>query len=359
MSTVLWLNAADDTDSPGDTPAETGEPVYDAEDLRRASTAWWWPSDGGPPMSARGGVRPDHAGCVTLSGGRAEVAEFTAVVWTAAAATDGPYVVAMDAHAHALPAPADLPRRDILVLRILDDDVDGGRKREPVTEYITGEAAAEPKPPAVPEGTVRIASIDVPTDGAASVSLPASVTVTAGGILPVTSAGGLPSKAPYPGAAAWARNPGTLYIGDEDLTWVPVVHADPVASHYVPELVVAAADEFTALAGGPKVTVTIGPSGKARVDWGARIGILSDADTRSAKVRVVMSGANTGVVGSNYKLESRNAPPRSKSESWPQTRSAFHILTGLKQGKTTFTVEYTISTDKCEFTERELAVTLL
>lgn len=362
MSVVLWLNAAGDDDS--DSP---GQPRYGAQDLRQPMAMWLWPGVD-ELLGARSGVRPDAINAVTLSGGRAEVAEFTAVVNTRSSLVVGPYVVAIQAHAHLIPAVDDLPRRDLIVLRVLDDDEDGSAERTAVTEYITGEPAAEPQSPTVPAGTLRLVTLQTEPGEGTRVLRGATPTVASGGVLPVLQAADLPKVGIYPGATGWVQQADTLMAVTADRAWEaiasPAAHAAAaglagMVDDYVDDPVIASSSEFAALDGGPRVSVEIGAGGRARVDWAARYEFLSAADTRLARMRIRMSGVNTGTVGSNNAWSARNAPPRSTSEGWTQSKTAWRIISGLKPGRTTFTAEYAASTDRCRFDERALAVTPL
>ncbi|MGH8878920.1 MAG: hypothetical protein ACRD0P_16540, partial [Stackebrandtia sp.] len=323
MSVVLWLNATESEDSPGDSPgdipAPSGEPRYDARALRQGFAAFLWPGVA-EPLGARAGVRPDSAHCVTITAGRAEVAELCGVVNTGASAITGPYVVAVEARAHPIPPPDDQPRQDAIVLRVADDDEDGTGKRDGSTEYLTGQPSADPKPPDMPRGDVLLAVIDIPADGAATIAESAASTVASGGVLPVVAKKALPRAGIYPGAVAWLTDTDTLVAVDATGAWQPIAspnaHAAAIgvsgtASNFADDPVTASGSEFVALDGGPAVTVDIGPSGRALVLWGMRYAIASEESSRLAQMRIRATGANEKTFGSNQ-CEGRNSPKRSK-----------------------------------------------
>ena len=113
----------------------------------------------------------------------------------------------------------------------------------------------------------------------------------------------------------------------------------------------ASSSTLTAKTGGPAVTVTIGASGEAMVNWGARIVINSATTTRLATMSIDMSGANTGnIPGPTVNL--RNSP----ATSFQDKHATAHV-TGLTPGSTTFTALYACTTDNADFSERVLIVT--
>lgn len=176
MSTPLWLNA------------DAGAPAYDAQTLRRLFSMFIAQLGTGARFGARQGVHPADQDAVSLLGTTITVLDTKAVLYPGITASSGPYVCAIPSTSFSL-APADPtnPRKDIVILRVYDDDEDSSGLREAVAEYIVGTPAAAPVEPTVPTGGMRVATIDVPQSGTGSASLTynAPYTVATGGVLPI------------------------------------------------------------------------------------------------------------------------------------------------------------------------------
>lgn len=118
---------------------------------------------------------------------------------------------------------------------------------------------------------------------------------------------------------------------------------------YVATLETTASSSYGDLAtSGPSVTVTIGPSGKALLIFGAEMSNSIIADY--ADMSVVVSGANTISVGTEpYRLFSMGALDDKSIYST--------LLTGLTAGSTTFKCQYrVISGGTASFQKREISV---
>lgn len=213
MSDPLWINAVE------------GAPEYYARELRRAHAALLYPANevgGDGRFGARPGVHPSGIDAVELSGSTIQVLDLKAVMDPAISNGQGPYLVQIPAHSHTLdPADASNPRRDVVVLRVYDDDEDASGRREAMTAYLPGSAASSPAEPAVPLGAIRLASIEVPASGTGSPSLTynAPLTVANGGILPVRDADEIPSGGRYDGMAVWRQDARQLQVRDGGFWW--------------------------------------------------------------------------------------------------------------------------------------------
>ena len=171
--------------------ASAGSPDYDAREFRAAMAGMkGW--DGGP-VAGRQGIRPmggASANIVTLSGSTITVGLHAGEITPGWASTTGTYDVALTvAETHAFtPADATNARKDIVIGRVYDhDEAASGGLREYRSEYIAGNAGPSPSEPAVPQGAIRLATIDVPFNGNGSpvVTNNYQFTAAAGGILPV------------------------------------------------------------------------------------------------------------------------------------------------------------------------------
>lgn len=171
--------------------ASSGSPDYDAREFRAAMAGMkGW--DGGP-IAGRQGIRPmggSAANVVTLSGSTITVGLHAGEITPGWATTTGTYSVALTvAENHSLtPADATNPRKDIVVGRVYDhDESPNGGLRQYITEYIDGTPGPTPAEDPVPQGAVKLATIDVPFSGNGSpvVTNNYAMTAAAGGIVPV------------------------------------------------------------------------------------------------------------------------------------------------------------------------------
>jgi hypothetical protein len=174
---------------PGFINASAGVPAYSAAEMRRLlalATAYNGRNLGGKP-----GVRPGGNQLnVTLAGSTLTVATGLALVEDSGfTTTRGPYWVAVDTAATLTltAANATNPRKDIVYLRVYDTDEDSSGLRQAIPEYLAGTAAPSPAEPALPAGSIKLATIDVPQSGGGSavVTMNFAYTVANGGILPV------------------------------------------------------------------------------------------------------------------------------------------------------------------------------
>ena len=297
---------------------------------------------------------------MTLSGNQVTVQDLNAVVNPDAGGTQGgPYVIALDTHTHTLAAPDSLPRADILILEVLDDTEDGLDAWECRTRLVLGIPAATPSPPEPPPGTLQLAVITVPVSEAPSLDYAPDFAVSMGGILPVAENARRPAvvrrEGDYVDVATLdqlQRWSGTAY----EAVASPIAHALASAmaglqSGYQPNTVTHNSDTFTALAGGPVVTAMIGPSGRALAMWGCRYLFPDAVNGRLVRMRLQMSGVNSGTVGSNSLCNGRNS-----SGGFTQSTYAFHVLSGLTPGSTTFTPQWAVSSESAQIDFRSVLV---
>ncbi|SCL15042.1 hypothetical protein [Micromonospora inyonensis] len=194
MADPLWINAS------------AGLPAYSANELRQAMALVL--AYGGRAMGARGGVRPGGTQLqVSLAGSTITVQPGVACVDPALTSPQGPYWVALPVAETPGPlaaADATNPRKDIVILRVYDNDEDSSGLRLARSEYLVGVAAASPTEPAVPAGAIRLATIDVPASpGAPAVTDRRPFVVGSGGILPVRDQAERDALAPYGGLHVW------------------------------------------------------------------------------------------------------------------------------------------------------------
>lgn len=179
--------------------ASSGSPSYDAATLRALDTILETPA-GTDPLDSRQGVRP-HAGNslkVTNTGLTYSVAPGVAVISKKSQGAVGAYRVVNTATVTgSIPAAdATYARRDVVVLKVQDTDVDGSGQRSVTVVYRAGTPAASPAYPAVNAGELLLAQVDLPANSTSPTITDARVfTVASGGVTP--SNGGPPN--PYPG----------------------------------------------------------------------------------------------------------------------------------------------------------------
>jgi len=200
MPDVSWINA------------NAGAPAYSAAVLRRLDAMSY--IYGGRVLGARHGVRPGGATTyVQVSGVNVTVQPHVGIIDPGLTTTQGPYtycleVVQTPTGGNLVPANATNPRKDIVVVRVYDNDEDSSGLRLVRTEYIPGTAASTPVEPAVPAGALRLATIDVPASGGGSpvVTVNAPYTVASGGVIPCRSKDERDALSPYPGMLCYRRD---------------------------------------------------------------------------------------------------------------------------------------------------------
>lgn len=198
-----WFNASGD-------PAT---PAYSAEDHRRLDAVMM--IQGVPDrFGARGGIHPGGGDAVALTGQTITVAHLKGVVYPGWSSTDGPYRVVVLAGEHTLTPAAGSPRKDIVVLRLEDNDVDSSGAKRAVTELRDGEPALTPTEPVLRQNEIRLATIDVPAGGNPPPTLTynAPYVVANGGVLPVRTRAALPSAGIYSGMSAYVQDEQSLVV---------------------------------------------------------------------------------------------------------------------------------------------------
>ncbi len=260
-----------------------GAPAYAANELRRAFATLLSQAGVGTRFGARSGVHPSSGNVVTLSGTTITVQNTKAVVHPGLTSTAGPYIVQLQSRTHTLTAAdGSNPRKDIVVLRVWDNDEDALGLRQADTEYIVGTPAASPVEPAVPASSVRLATIDVPVSGGGSavVTVNAPYTVAAGGVEVVRTDAELPGAASgvYDGMVRWKRDTNELQVHDGASTWQTVAST---ALH--PGTVVAHLQRTTAVS----LTNTTSSATSTAIPW--NLGVLDR-----------LSGWNSGVNPTRY-----------------------------------------------------------
>lgn len=238
----LWINAS------------AGAPAYAADELRRALATMMLISGSGANTGARAGLRPGP-NTPSLSGTTISVFSGTAVLYPGLTATSGPYLVQWPGNEFTLdPADPTNPRKDIVILRVFDDDEDLSGRREAVNEYLVGTPAPSPTEPATPAGALKMAVIDVPAEGGGSATLTrtAQWTVASGGILPVRDDTELPTDRLYEGLYADLNDDGVLkrYSGS---AWETVARPNAV------QVTSKTTDSNFGSVGSPSTVLSVGP----------------------------------------------------------------------------------------------------
>lgn len=186
----------------------SGAPSYTANELRQGLGALLLYN--GRAMGGRAGVRPGVAAVVTYSNPTITVNPHTGVIDPALSTPQGSYLYGLGtAETHtATAAHATNPRKDIIVARVYDTDEDASGLRIGRSEYIVGTPAGSPSEPAVPAGSIKLATLDVPATGggglgSAVVTLNHTYTVANGGILPLRSSTEETALTPWQGQLAY------------------------------------------------------------------------------------------------------------------------------------------------------------
>ncbi|WP_116051673.1 hypothetical protein [Amycolatopsis palatopharyngis] len=201
--------------------ASGGVPAYAASELRRTEAVLMF---GGVAdrLGARQGVRPG-ADAVSLAGTTVTVHNVPAVVYPAVTSISGAYRVALLETNHELnPADGTNPRKDIVVCQVQDHDEDASGFRRARSFVVAGTPGATPVEPEVPAGSFRLATVTVPQSGGGGATLEVNTpfAVASGGVLPVRTAGELPTDGLYEGMTAFQQDGDNLVIWD-GAAWQP------------------------------------------------------------------------------------------------------------------------------------------
>lgn len=189
--------------------ASAGSPSYAARAFRNAqSSLLQW---GGDPLGGVQGIRPmGGTAIVTLSGSTITINLHSGNITPGWASATSTYQVALTATETQTLTVADAtnPRKDIVIGRVYDHDESASGLRLYRSEYIAGVAGPGPSEPTVPQGAIRLATIDVPQSGGGSpaVTINNLMTVATGGLLPVRSQAERALLTPFDGFAIYRRD---------------------------------------------------------------------------------------------------------------------------------------------------------
>lgn len=184
-------------------PTGTGDPEYDAADLRRADAALV-AGDGTSALGVLGGIasHSEDSLAVTVDGSDVvTVKAGAAIIPGDAVAGTGTYRAGIGATTTGNLAArhATNPRIDLVVFRAMDPDVVGAHtSRRGRVEIIAGTPAGSPVAPAKPSLSVELARITVPATGGGAASVDATRrvrTAALGGKISVATAARLPAAA--------------------------------------------------------------------------------------------------------------------------------------------------------------------
>jgi hypothetical protein len=292
MADALWTNSVG------------GVPAYTANELRQAMALAVMYA--GRNMGGRAGVRPGgNQLSVSLAGSTITVQPGVAYVDPGLSVPQGGYWVALPGAENPTGGPlaaadATNPRKDIVVLRVYDDDEDSSGLRLARSEYIAGVANPSPSAPAVPAGAMRLATIDVPASpGAPVVTVDCPYTVAAGGLLPVRTQAERDAlnAVAYDGLGVWRRDLKRIQVWDA-AAWRTCAVESTAVSVEAEQLTdgTTASATFTATLTGsttPGLTFVAANSGKAFVNWFAQQ--TSDASNSVFSTFELRAG---GVIGS-------------------------------------------------------------
>jgi len=244
--------------------ASGGAPEYNPQELRRAQAAYLSQGGTGTRFGARSGLHPASGNAVTFSNPTITVNNLKGVIHTGITSLTGPYVFQLPSHTHAIVAAhASLPRKDLIVVRVWDDDEDSSGLRQLDTEYVTGTAAASPAEPSLPSNSFRIATIDVPANNTAGATVTNNypIAVAAGGVEVVRTDSELTGTASgvYDGMLRWNQATDALEVHDGASTWETIAGAGILA----PGTVVAVLRRSTAVS----LTNTTSGASSTAIPW--------------------------------------------------------------------------------------------
>jgi hypothetical protein len=215
--------------------ASGGAPEYNPQELRRAFAAFLSQAGVGTRFGARSGLHPASGNAVTFSNPTVTVNNLKGTIHPGITSLSGPYVFQLPTHTHPIVAAhATLARKDLIVVRVWDDDEDSGGLRQLDTEYVTGTAAASPAEPTLPPNSFRIATIDVPINNTAGATVTNNypIAVAAGGVEVVRTDSELTGTASgvYDGMLRWNQATNQLQVHDGASTWETLASPSELAA---------------------------------------------------------------------------------------------------------------------------------
>lgn len=231
--------------------ASAGAPSYNPQELRRAQAAWLSQAGTGTRFGARSGLHPASGNAVQFSNPTITVNNLKGVAFTNVTSLTGPYVFQIPSHTHTITAAhASLPRKDIIVVRIWDNDEDSSGLRQADTVYVVGTAAASPAEPTLPSNSFRIATIDIPANNTAGATVTNNypVAVAAGGVEVVRTDSELTGTASgvYDGMLRWNQATNQLQVHNGASTWETLASPSALAPGTIVAHLQRAADQALA-----------------------------------------------------------------------------------------------------------------
>jgi hypothetical protein len=248
--------------------ASAGAPSYAADELRRLQSVLLSQAGTSVRFGARAGLHPASGNVVTLSGTTITVQNLKGVAYPGLTTTSGPYIIQLPSRTHTLTAAdAANPRKDIVVLRVWDNDEDASGLRQADTEYVVGSPAASPAEPSLPANSFRIATIDVPTNNTAGSTVTNNYPImsAAGGVQVVRNDAELigTSGGVYDGLLRWNQATDSLEVHNGASTWETIAGAGILA----PGTVVAHLRRTTAVS----LTSTTSSSTATAIPWNLEV----------------------------------------------------------------------------------------
>lgn len=357
--------------------ASAGSPSYSARQFRNALAGMkGWD---GVPLAGRQGIRPmggTAANVVTLSGSTITINLHAGEITPGWAAVTGTYDVALTVVETQSLTPADgtNPRKDIVIGRVYDHDESASGLRLYRSEYIAGLAGPTPSEPSVPQGAIRLATIDVPQTGGGSPVVTNNYLMSAasGGVLPVrTQAERDALVTPYNGqtvhrmdkgwqehhdGTAWRVYPNAVSFAATSeftgpvtgqvafhlstrqwwyyngTTWI----ADKLAAQQqATGYVTTTSATYVALSGDPGIAFVAPVSGQIWVDISAAA-VPEGAGTTSRAAFQVRTGGSIGSGTIVYTVDDGDSIANASFANWEAGRRA--LVTGLTPG-TTYNVQ--------------------
>jgi hypothetical protein len=327
--------------------------VMSQQDARLATTVQ--SMSGASGIQGRSGISPagGNPGLVTQTGTASSsvlVNAFGAGIQGSRATNAGLYLATMDAQLtldilSGHPADSTNTRNDLVIARQTDTQWSDASTAF-VVQQVVGTPSASPVDPTPAAGDyIELARIVIPKASITGTSVTNAMitdlrpwTVAAGGILPVVSQADRDALTKYSGLSVWRMDTSPQRMETWDTSsagWV-VTGPQPVAQYAHDEgnsRTVSTTGSFLDYTGQPTVTVTVGASGRLKLEFG--FNGYADAST-SATVRVApnMSGAN-----SYTPTTSMTAVTGATASTVPESASRTKLFTGLTAGSTTIKLQ--------------------
>lgn len=232
-----------------------------------------------------------------------------------------PYVGSGNADLPIANGDASNPRRDLIVLRVYDDELDSSGLTLARVEVVQGTPAASPATPATPSGAVALGYVQVPAGESTSIVAGYITDLRPRALLRSGLLNGISLVEP-----SVSGNPATKnYVDTTAVRWSQLAQSSQDATDRP-----ITSTSYVGVSGGVSTTVTVGASGLLKVTLSADI----DNTANRAYFGFELSGANTLVAD-----DGRAAMVSGARAFFSRTI----LLTGLSAGSTTLSARYRVA----------------